>query len=131
MHTRLAMAVLFLAGPLACTAATDGGDSGPPAGTTRIELGSSGLSSSTATVKAGEQLAFQNTDTLPHQIASTPHPIHNECPELNGPVLQPGQSFTATLTGNRSQCGFHDHLTPEDSRFYGTITVIGGPSAQQ
>ena len=62
-------------------------------------------------------------DAVSHEIASDPHPVHTQCPELNGPVLLTGNSFTATMAGMPETCGFHDHLHPTDTAFQGTITV--------
>ena len=93
---------------------------------TELSLTSSGVSNHALTVAAGAQVKFVNNDSSPHQMTSDPHPTHGDCPELNGPTLQPGESFTATMTGSRSSCGFHDHLNPENAGFKGTITISGG-----
>src|SRR4051812_30113211 len=71
-----------------------------------LAISANGISPSTLSVAAGAQLRFQNNDSMPHEIASNPHPTHTDCPELNGPTLQPGASFTATMSGSHSSCGF-------------------------
>lgn len=107
----------------------DGGDgpgpapTPPPGGTTTFTITEGGVQPKTMTVTAGTRVTFTNDDSEPHQIASTPHNEHTDCPELNGPVLEPGESFDATMTTVR-ECGFHDHLTEDtDPTMRGTITV--------
>lgn len=124
----VAGAVLIALALWACGGADgpDGGGNGTqPPGPSRVEIGSGGLSVKNVTVQAGGQVTFVNSDSVPHQIASAPHPIHTDCPELNGPILAPLESFIAKMSGGRSTCSFHDHLAPTDSRFFGTITITG------
>ncbi len=112
-------------------AASCGGHSSPtepmtgstPMSTATIALMSGGVSVHLLTVAPGSTVTFTNDDSAPHMIASDPHPIHTQCPELNGPVLQPGGSFTATMANMTETCGFHDHLNPTNAAFQGTITV--------
>lgn len=122
----------LLVAALAVGAACCGGSSSPTeptmtggggASTATIALTSSGVSVHLLTVAPGAAVAFMNNDSAPHEIASDPHPVHTQCPELNGPVLQPGASFTATMANMPETCGFHDHLNPTNTALQGTITV--------
>lgn len=88
-----------------------------------IVLTSGGVSDHALTVSPSNRITIMNNDSAPHEIASDPHPVHTQCPELNGPVLQPGGSFTATMAAMPETCGFHDHLNPTNAAFQGTITV--------
>ena len=94
-----------------------------------VHLTSSGVDQQNLTVAAGSAVAFTNDDSAVHQIASNPHPLHTDCPELNGPALPAGASFTATMTGQRSVCGFHDHLDPLNTALQGTIHVTAVTAA--
>jgi plastocyanin len=102
------------------TEPTTGGTS---ASTGSITMTSAGVSPKTQTVGFGAMVTITNKDSAPHEFASDPHPIHTDCPELNAPVLQPGQSFTATMASKVETCGFHDHLNPTNAAFQGTIFV--------
>jgi hypothetical protein len=70
-------------------------------------------------------VTFINNDTIPHNMASDPHPEHTDCPEINQVgVLSPGQSRqTGNMTTNRATCGFHDHDQPTVVSLQGTITI--------
>src|SRR5262245_32420409 len=87
-----------------------------------VAINSSGVSLPTNVVDVGSQIRFTNNDTVQHQISSNPHPNHTDCPELNNPMLAPGQTFVATMTVVRT-CGFHDHLDPFNPLWQGTIEV--------
>ena len=95
---------------------------GPPANATLV-LSSSGVSIHSLTVAPGSALTITNNDAVAHEFASNPHPTHTQCPELNGPVLQPGNSFTARMASMPETCGYHDHLDPTNVAFQGTIIV--------
>lgn len=99
-----------------------GSPPGPPAAT--ITLTSAGLEPATVTVSAGQSVLFVNNDTVAHDMASDPHPVHNDCPAINSVgSLAPGQSrATGALNVVRS-CGFHDLLRDGDARWRGTILV--------
>ncbi len=122
----------LLAAVLAAGAASCGGSSSPTeptmtggggASTASIALTPSGVSVHLLTVAPGAAVTFMNSDSAPHEMASDPHPVHTQCPELNGPVLPPGASFTATMANMPETCGFHDHLNPTNTALQGTITV--------
>lgn len=89
-----------------------------------VILTSSGVSEATPSIKSGERVRFQNNDTRVHDIRSTPHGAHTDCPGLNSiSVLSPGAIGTSDpLTGSRG-CGFHDHMNPGEDKFRGQVLV--------
>lgn len=88
-----------------------------------VMITSAGVSPKTQTVGFGAMVTITNNDSAPHEFASNPHPVHTDCPEINAPVLQTGQSFTAMMASKVETCGFHDHLNPTNAAFQGTIFV--------
>jgi plastocyanin len=89
-----------------------------------ISIGASGLTPGTVTIPTGQSVTFVNTDTVAHEIASTPVPTYDDCPPINRVSrLEPGQSMqTGALTAMRT-CGFVDLLRIGDARWQGSITV--------
>src|SRR3954470_9629359 len=81
-----------------------GGGQPAPAPSATITITSAGFSPTTLSVSAGSTVVVDNRDSAGHQATSNPHPVHTDCPEFNAPVLQPGQTFTATASTVRS-CG--------------------------
>ena len=100
-----------------------GGGGGSSTGTT-ITITGSGVSPKTLTVARGTQVTFTNSDSVSHEMASNPHPVHTDCPEINSVgFLSPGQSkMTANLNTVRS-CGYHDHNRSSDTSLQGTIVI--------
>ena len=104
------------------------GGSSPSATTpTTITLSSTGVSPKASSVSGGSSVAVVNYDSVPHQLASNPNPQQTDCPELNSPMLAPGDVFTATIANRDEMCGFNDILNPTDSNFEGTINVTASP----
>jgi hypothetical protein len=101
-----------------------------PSGTTSttITLSSTGVSPKASSVFGGSSVAILNDDNVPHQLASNPNPQQTDCPELNSPMLAPGDAFMPTIANRDGTCGFNDILNPTDSNFQGTITVTIAPS---
>ena len=67
---------------------------------------------STVTVSVGQSVTFVNNDSVSHNMASDPHPIHTACPEINViGVLLPGQSRATSPFTSVKDCGYHDHNT--------------------
>ncbi len=97
----------------------------PPSGTasTTITLSSDGVSPKASSVSGGSLVNILNDDSVPHQLGSNPNPQQTDCPELNSPVLAPGDEFMATVANRNGTCGFRDVLNPTDSSFQGTIVV--------
>ena len=89
-----------------------------------ITITSSGVNPKAITVARGTQVTFTNNDAVSHEMASNPHPIHTDCPEINSVgFLSPGQSkMTANLNTART-CGYHDHNRSSDTSLQGTITI--------
>lgn len=101
------------------TAPSGGGNIGAT-----VTLTSSGVSDATPRINSGDRVRFTNNDTRAHDIRSTPHGTHTDCPGLNSiSVLSPGASGTSDpLTGSRG-CGFHDHMNPNEDKFRGQVLV--------
>lgn len=78
-----------------------------------------GFSPKEYTVRANQKVTVKNDSSVQLQFSSDDHPTHTEQPELNLPVLQPGEeaSFTPTRVGN---WGFHDHI---NDQYTGSLTV--------
>jgi hypothetical protein len=102
------------------------GSSSPPLAT--ITLGSTGVSPKEISVFGGSSINILNDDSVPHQLVSNPNPKQTDCPELNSPMLAPGDAFMATIANRDGTCGFNDVLNPTDSNFQGTITVTMSPN---
>ncbi len=84
-----------------------------------VTISSSGFSPQSITVKVGEPLTFENTDTENHTVNSDNHPTHLLYPFLNLGLIQPGEKKSVTL----SKIGtftYHDHLNPS---LKGSVTV--------
>lgn len=89
-----------------------------------VTLTSNGVSDASPRINSGDRVRFTNSDTRVHQILSTPHGAHNDCPGLNSiGTLSPGATGTSEpLSGSRG-CGFHDHMNPDDQKFRGQVLV--------
>ena len=89
-----------------------------------VTVTANGVSNSTPRIALGQRIRFTNSDARPHQILSTPHGTHTDCPALNEiDMLSPGQSKDSGVLSVRRGCGFHDHLNPDDTRFRGQVVV--------
>ena len=102
------------------------GGSGSGGGTTvTITIGSNGaVSPQTVTVPQGGRVTFVNNDSRAHDMASDPHPGHEDCPALNQVgFLNPGQSRTSGNLTTVRTCGFHDHNLPTVAALQGRIAV--------
>ena len=119
-----AIVIVALVAVAACE--SDSAPSGGGGGTTgpTITITSSGVSPKTLTVSPGTQVTFLNSDSRPHDMASDPHPTHENCTAINQVgVLAAGQSRqTGNLNTVRS-CGYHDHSLPQNTSLLGTIVV--------
>lgn len=94
------------AAPVATQTAT------PTAKTVRVLVTSAGFSPKSVEVEKEGAVIWENTDTVVHQVASTPHPIHSDYPPLNSVgTLQPGQSRSLTFP-KAGTYRYHDHLNP-------------------
>jgi plastocyanin len=99
----------------------------PPSGSgPTITIANNAVSPKSITVPRGSQVTFVNNDSQSHDMASDPHPVHTDCPEINQVgLLNPGQSKpTATLNSVRT-CRYHDHNRDMVESLQGTITIQG------
>jgi plastocyanin len=96
----------------------------PPGGAVTVTLSGGVASPKQVEINVGQRVAFVNNDTVAHEIASNPHPIHTDCPPINEVGgLAPG---TARLTGAFTiarTCGYHDHGMPDNASLQGTIII--------
>lgn len=130
MKTRLLLTAGALSLAVLTTACGEDDGSMPTAPSTpgpqgaTITITSAGVEPKTVTIAAGQSVMFINNDTVTHDMASDPHPVHNDCPPINRVgSLAPGQSrATDALSVSRS-CGFHDLLRDGDARWRGTIVI--------
>ena len=104
-----------------------GGPSGGGGGTstTTITITSSGVSPKNLTVARGTQVTFTNSSSVPHEMASDPHPTHGSCPEIENNVgfLAAGQTKQTGNLNTAKTCGYHDHQRDFDTTLQGTITI--------
>jgi plastocyanin len=96
----------------------------PPVETTTITITASGATPRNVIIGLGQRVRFVNNDTVPHNMASDPHPEHNDCPEFDQVgFLLPNQSReTGNLVVART-CGFHDHDKPEILPLTGSVVI--------
>jgi plastocyanin len=96
----------------------------PPGGAVTVTIVGGVVSPKQVEINVGQRVAFVNNDTVAHEIASNPHPVHTDCPPINEVGgLAPG---TARLTGAFTiarTCGYHDHGMPDNASLQGTIII--------
>jgi plastocyanin len=129
MKTRLllAAAAMVLVLMTACGESDEGSPTAPespaPQGAT-VTITSAGVEPKTVTIAAGQSVLFVNSDTVLHDMASDPHPVHDDCPPINRVgSLAPGQSRATDALSVARSCGFHDLLRDGDARWRGTVVV--------
>ena len=114
------------------TAPTDGGGSGGGGTgggglptTATITIGADGnVSPATVTIAVGGRVTFVNNHNRNHDMASDPHPSHQDCPPMDQVgFLTPGQSKTSGNFNTARRCGFHDHNEPSTTGLMGTIVI--------
>jgi plastocyanin len=81
-------------------------------------------------ISVGQRVRFVNEDGRRHQPTSNPHLSHTDCPALNLPIMNNGQSMNTGVFDQIKACGFHDHENPDTESLRGTIRVggAGGPA---
>jgi plastocyanin len=99
------------------------GPTGGGGGPATITITSSGISQQQVRIEVGQQVQFSNTSSRNVDIESDPHEVHNLCPPVNVGTMTPGQSRTSNTFTVRGTCSYHDHTSPDDGRFRGTILV--------
>ena len=96
----------------------------PPGGAATITIVAGVANPKQVEINVGQRVAFVNNDTVAHEMASNPHPVHTDCPPINEVGgLAPG---TARLTGAFTvarTCGYHDHGMPTNASLQGTIII--------
>jgi plastocyanin len=102
---------------------------GSPSAAT-ITITANGVSPQQVRIPAGQRVTFVNNDSVPREPSSNPHPEHTDCPATNIGVLVPGASRNSGVYSVVRSCGFHDHISFEDTRFQGQI-LVGGAEAQR
>lgn len=130
MHAYTLTAVAVAGGLVVALTACGGGGSAPTSpsgGSTNpvvVTITANGVAPKTVEISAGQQVRFINNDGTTHEILSTPHLAHTDCPPINAVgTLSPGSNrITETLSVVRI-CGYHDHRNPDDDRFRGQINV--------
>jgi plastocyanin len=100
-----------------------GGGGGTGVSAATITITASGVSPSSVTIASGNRVTFVNNDTVVHEMASDPHPIHTDCPGLNIGQLGPGATRDSANLTTRRTCGFHDHINPDNASLKGSVTV--------
>ena len=88
-----------------------------------ITLRAAGAEPIDVRIEPTQRVRFVNGDTRPHQIQTNPHNFHTDCPSNNVIVINPGQSIDSAIFVDVKACGYHDHLLPEDQKYWGTIRV--------
>ena len=123
------VAAVAMAGTLAAVMACGGGGSSPTSppgggGITTVTITSTGVVPKTVEISAGQQVRFVNNDTATHEVLSTPHLAHTDCPSINTVgTLSPGADRMTESLSTVRICGYHDHRNPDDDRFRGQINV--------
>lgn len=102
------------------------GGTGGAAETATITISSSGVvSPSTVTIRQGGRVTFVNSDSRSHDMASDPHPTHEDCPPMDQVgFLAAGQTRTSGNFNTVRTCGFHDHNLPGNTSLQGRITIV-------
>ena len=105
---------------------TGGGGSSGAADSATITITSDGVvSPSTVTIRQGGRVTFMNSSSRNHEMASDPHPTHEDCPAMEQVgFLTPGQSRTSGNFTVVRTCGFHDHNEPSNTGLQGRITIV-------
>jgi len=96
----------------------------PPGGAATITIAAGVVSPKQVEINVGQRVAFVNNDTVAHEIASNPHPIHTDCPPINevGGLAPATARLTGAFTIART-CGYHDHGLPDNTSLQGTIII--------
>lgn len=123
----------------ACGGSSDGGGTptspsptptGPAA---TITITDNGVSPNVVDISSGQRVEFVNNTSRTHQMLTTPHNFHTDCPPINevGELTSGQRKSTGALTSIRL-CGFHDHMDPSNDALRGTIRVgtTAGPAPE-
>jgi hypothetical protein len=94
-----------------------------PAATTTITITGQGVDPRAIVVARGARVTFVNSDGVPHDMNSDPHPQHTSCPDMNVGFVAAGQSGMTQALNTARTCGYHDHNQPSNTSLQGTITI--------
>ena len=94
-----------------------------PAATTTITITSAGVAPRDIVVPRGSRVTFVNSDGVPHDMNSDPHPQHFSCTDINVGFVAAGQSGMSEVLNIARTCGYHDHNQPTNASLLGTITI--------
>lgn len=84
-----------------------------------VKITADGFSPKSITIKSGESITWENTDSANHTVSSDNHPTHTLFPFLNLGVIKPGETKSVT-PAKIGVFTYHDHLNPS---LTGSITV--------
>lgn len=91
----------------------------PAPSETTIVFTDSGFDPSNYEVAVGGTVTVQNDSSSSLEFSSDSHPTHQDNPELNTEVIEPGET-TTFVAETEGEWGFHDHL---DHTKTGILTV--------
>ena len=102
------------------------GGGGTVSDTATVTITSAGVvSPSAVTIRQGGRVTFVNNDSRAHDMASDPHPSHEDCPPMDQVgFMSTGQSRTSGNFNTVRTCGFHDHNLPGNTGLQGRITIV-------
>jgi hypothetical protein len=132
-NTIIAMAIAVAGAAVAAACGGGGGGTTPPTtpgggvvsgsiGAT-ISLTANGPVPADVRIEPTQRVRIVNNDSRPHQLNTNPHNLHTDCPANNSIVLNPGQSFDTGIFSEVKTCGYHDHLLPDEQKYWGVIRV--------
>lgn len=84
-----------------------------------VAISATGFSPMAITVKVGDSVTWENTDSANHTVSSDPHPTHTLFPFLNVGVIKSGDKKSVTFD-KAGKYTYHDHLHPSNT---GVVTV--------
>ena len=95
-----------------------------PSAAATITITAAGVDLKQVVIPVGGRVAFVNNDSVPHEMASDPHPVHTDCPPLNEVgALGPGRTGVSGPLNTARTCGFHDHGQPGNAALQGTVVI--------
>jgi plastocyanin len=127
MQVRAAILCVLGAAAVACGGGGGGPTTPTPGGSgvgATITITADGVTPKTVRIQAGQRVQFVNNNNRAHEVQSTPHDRHTDCPPVNEvAVVNPGQTRMTGALSLQGTCGFHDHRDPDNDRFRGTILI--------
>lgn len=82
-----------------------------PSKEAQVAITNNGFEPATLTVKKGTKVTWTNNGQTAHQIASNPHPSHDELKKLYSDVLNEKQSYGFSFS-KAGKFNYHDELNP-------------------